>query len=47
MGDDNRKKLYDALSKDYDMGSFEQFSNDIQDEAKRQKLYDAIKKDYD
>ena len=45
--DDNKKRLYDALSKDYDMGSFEQFSSDIQDSAKRQKLYDAIKEEYD
>lgn len=32
---DNKKKLYDALSSDYDLGSFEQFSRDIEDESKR------------
>lgn len=44
---DNKRKLYDALSKDYDMGSFEQFSIDIDNEEKRRKLYDATSKDYD
>lgn len=44
---DNKRKLYDAISKDYDMGSYEQFAKDIQDERKRKKLYDAISKDYD
>ena len=45
--DDNRKKLYDALSKEYDMGTFEQFCKDIQDEGKRKKLYNATSKEYD
>ena len=44
---DNRRKLYDALSEDYELGSFEQFSKDIKDDSKRQKLYDAIKEEYD
>lgn len=48
MNDDgNKRKLYNALSKDYDMGSYEQFSQDVEDEGKRRKLYDAIKGDYD
>ena len=45
--DDNKRKLYDALSEDYDLGTFEQFSNDIADESKRRKLYDAAIEDYD
>ena len=45
--DKNKRKLYDALSQDYDMGSYEQFSTDVEDEGKRRKLYDAIKGDYD
>lgn len=45
--DDNKKKLYDALSESYDMGTFEQFSRDIQDNEKRRKLYDAISNEYD
>lgn len=44
---DNKRKLYNALSADYDLGNFEQFSKDIQDQAKRQKLYNAIKDEYD
>ena len=47
MSDDNKRKLYDALSEDYDMGTFEQFSTDVQDDGKRRKLYDAIKGEYD
>ena len=39
---DNKRKLYDALSQEYDMGTFEQFSKDIEDEAKRRKLYESI-----
>ncbi|MBR3258500.1 MAG: hypothetical protein IKF96_05865, partial [Eggerthellaceae bacterium] len=45
--EDNKRKLYDALSQDYDLGSFEQFSNDIADETKRRKLYDATSEEYD
>lgn len=44
---DNKRKLYDALSQDYDMGDFETFSTDVEDEGKRRKLYDAIKEEYD
>lgn len=44
---DNKRKLYDALSQEYDMGTFEQFSTDIEDEAKRRKLYESIKGTYD
>jgi len=48
MNDDsNKKRLYDALSKDYELGTFEQFSTDVEDEGKRRKLYDAIINDYD
>lgn len=45
--DKNKRKLYDALSKEYDLGTFEQFSSDVEDEGKRQKLYNAIKDEYD
>ncbi|MBD5414840.1 MAG: hypothetical protein HDR46_00990 [Bacteroides sp.] len=47
MATDNKRKLYDALSQDYDMGSYEQFCADINDEGKRRKLYDATSQDYD
>lgn len=47
MSSDNKRKLYDALSQDYDMGSFEQFCEDIKDDSKRKKLYDATSSEYD
>ena len=47
MSSDNKRKLYDALSQDYDMGSFEQFCEDINDDSKRKKLYDATINEYD
>lgn len=45
--DDKLKKLYDNISKEYDLPAYEQFRNDMQDETKRKKLYDAVSKDYD
>lgn len=45
--EDNKKKLYDALSEEYDLGTFEQFSSDIEDGDKRRKLYDATSGEYD
>ena len=45
--EDNKRKLYDALSKDYDLGTFEQFESDISDAGKRRKLYDATINEYD
>ena len=47
MSNDNKKRLYDALSATYDLGTFEEFSRDIEDETKRKKLYDATQADYD
>ena len=44
---DNKRKLYDALSQDYDLGTFEQFESDIADASKRRKLYDATIEEYD
>lgn len=44
---DNKKKLYDALSADYDMGDFETFAADVEDSVKRRKLYDAIQGEYE
>ena len=46
--DDKRKTLYDALSKDgYDVGDYDSYINNLNDEAKRKSLYDAIKDVYD
>ena len=43
----NKRALYDELSKDYDLGSFEDFSIKVEDEGRRRKLYDAIKDEYE
>ena len=42
-----KEKLYKALSEEYDLGTFEQFSADLDNEEKRRKLYDATSDDYD
>ena len=47
MVNDNKKKLYDALSGEYDLGTYEEFETALTDETKRRKLYDAAKDDYD
>lgn len=47
MATDNKRKLYDALSEEYDMGSYEQFCSDLNDENKRRKLYEATSEEYD
>ena len=41
--ENNRIILYNILSKDYDLGTYEQFITDIQDSGKLNKLYNAIK----
>ena len=44
---DKTKALYDALSKDYDLGSYDEFSQKIQNPDKRKALYDEASKEYD
>lgn len=47
MVNDKTKSLYEALSKDgYNVGTYENFTKNIQDEGKRKSLYDAISADY-
>ena len=47
MVNDKTKSLYEALSKGgYNVGSYENFTKNIQDEGKRKSLYDAISADY-
>ena len=41
------KVLYDAISKEYEVGSYDDFFNKLQDSTKRKTLYDAIGNDYD
>lgn len=40
---DNRKKVYDALDKHYDMPSYEKFYNMLDDEEGRKKAYNRLK----
>lgn len=47
MNKENAQKLYDALSKKYNLGDFNKFCTDIADEKKRKKLFDAASKKYD
>lgn len=44
--DANKRSLYNSLRREYDMGTFEQFLVDIENDDKRHKLYDAIKDEY-
>lgn len=44
---DNKQKLYDAISGDYDVGTFDAFSRRLDNENDRRQLYDAISGDYD
>ena len=43
----NRRKLYDALSEDFDIGLFEDFNYKIDFPDSRRKLFDAVSKTYD
>lgn len=46
VNDSNRRrKFYDQLSTDYDLGSFEEFDSKMNDAASRRRLYDAISSD--
>ena len=45
--DDSRKKLYNALSTRFDLGTFEEFDNKMGYEESRQKLYEIVSKDFD
>lgn len=44
---DKVKLLYDTVSKDYDVGTYEQFSSKLQDEGKRKAFYDGVGAEYD
>lgn len=44
---DNRRKLYNAVSKDYsDIGSWEEFNRKMDNEANRRKLYATVRNGY-
>ena len=44
---EDKRKLYEALSPEYDLGTYEEFERNIGDSVKRRKLYDAASADYD
>lgn len=41
------KKIYDAVSTKYDLGSYDEFAQKLQDPTRRKKLYDAVSQDFD
>jgi len=41
------KILYDAVSKKYDVGTFDEFSNKLKDPSKRKAFYDGVGSEYD
>lgn len=45
-GDAKLRLLHMAVGKEYNLGSFEEFKQKIQDPAKRQQLYNAVGKEY-
>lgn len=45
--DGNKRALYKVLSEEYELGTFEDFSKQVEDETSRRKLYDAIKDEYE
>lgn len=48
MGDpDKIKQLYSTVSKDYDVGTYDDFSAKLQDSAKRKSFYEFASKNYD
>ena len=48
MGDpDKIKQLYSTVSKDYDVGTYDEFAGKMQDSAKRKAFYDFASKSYD
>ena len=44
---DKVKILYDAVSKDYNVGSFEEFQTKLQDDTKRKAFYDGVSSEFD
>lgn len=43
---DKTKVLYDAVSKDYNIGSYDEFSKKLQDPVKRKAFYDGVGNEY-
>ena len=43
---DKTKLLYDAVSKDYNIGTYDDFSKKLQDSSKRKAFYDGVGAEY-
>lgn len=44
---DKKKILYDAVSKDYNVGTYDEFVNKLNDPTKRKAFYDGVGAEYD
>jgi hypothetical protein len=44
---DSRKKLYDAISSEFDLGTFEEFNSKMDIPESRKKLYESVSVDFD
>jgi hypothetical protein len=44
---DKVKKVYDAVSKKFDVGTLDEFKSDMKDPSKNKKVYDVVSKDFD
>ena len=42
-----KRALYDAVSKKYNLGSYEEFETKLKDPAKRKALYDHVGKEFE
>ena len=47
MPPESRKKLYDAVSTKFDIGSFDEFNKKMDDSASRKKFYDSVSTNFD
>ena len=45
-GQDKIKVLYDAVSKDYNLGTYDEFTQKLQDPTKRKAFYDGVGSEY-
>ena len=43
---DNRRRLYDNLYKEFQLPEYNQFSEDMKDETKRKRLWENVGKEY-
>jgi hypothetical protein len=44
--EDKKKILFDAVSKDYNIGTFDEFSKKLEDNSKRKAFYEGVGAEY-